>query len=166
MTARAPALALLLAAACVNPAAADPVRALGGMARVGVDVRLDPVQTALSVEQLSRRVSTRLGELAPTLTVDPASRDRLDLDVAVRRHGASALRGFWLPFSGTYAIGPVRLRVERLVTVTGVPAAVPATVWHTERHAAGPWRSAPDDVLKLVDETLTEFVGAYRTARR
>jgi hypothetical protein len=165
MAARATALALLLTAVCVSPAAAEPARALGGLARVAVDVRLHPAQTGLSVEQLARRVSTRLGELTPALTVDPASSDRLDLDVAVRRHGASALRGFWLPFSGTYAIGPVRLRLERLVTMAGVPAAVPATVWHTERHAAGPWRSASDDVLKLVDETITEFAEAYRNRK-
>jgi hypothetical protein len=166
MRVRAQAVALLLAVASVSPAAAEPPRALGGLARVGVDVRLNPAPTGLSVEQLSLRVSTRLSDLAPSLTIDPASSDRLDLDVAVRRHGASALRGFWLPFSGTYAIGPVRLRVERMVTVAGVPTAVPATVWRAERHAAGPWRSATDDVLKLVDETLTAFVGAYRTARR
>jgi len=119
----------------------------------------------LSSVQLMQRIDSRLRTDAPALTLDPASSSRLRFSVLVRPYGATALRGFWLPFSGTYGIGPVRLSVERAAVVTGVSTPVLASVWHTERQAAGPWRESPAEIVKLLDETLSEFVDVYRRSR-
>jgi len=113
MKALALSVALLLAATSVSLAAAEPARGLAGLTTIGVDVELHPSQESLSSEQLARRIAARLREAAPALTLDPASPARLRLTVVVRPYSATALRGFWLPFSGTYGIGPVRLSVER-----------------------------------------------------
>ena len=154
-------VALLLAATSVSLAAAEPARGLGGLTTIGVDVELDPSQESLSSEQLARRINARLREAAPTLTVDPASSARLRLTVGVRPYSATSLRGFWLPFSGIYGIGPVRLSVERTATVAGVSAPLLASVWHAERQAAGPWRESPTEIVKLLDEALSDFLDAY-----
>src|SRR5262245_9761791 len=161
MRALALSVALLLALTCESLAAADPARSLAGLTTIGVDVDLDPSQTSLSPEELTRRIDVRLRAAAPALTLDPASPSRLRLTVFVRPYGATALRGFWLPFSGTYGIGPVRLSVERMATVTGASTPVLASVWHAERQAAGPWRDTPTEIAKLLDEALSEFLDAY-----
>jgi len=152
----------LLMAGLWRPALADPVSELAGLSKVGVDVELDPSQETLSTERLARRIVAHLSEGTPGLAFDPAARDRLRLAVAVRPYGATALRGFWLPFSGTYGIGPVRLSLERVVTITGVAEPVRASVWHTERLAAGPWSKSPGEILGLLDETVTIFLQAYQ----
>jgi len=162
MTASALTLLLALVAGLVRAAAAEPAHALAGLGTIGVDVELDSSQESLSAERLARRIHARLSEGAPALTLGPVSRDRLRLTVAVRPYSATTLRGFWLPFSGTYGIGPVRLSLERLATIVGVPEPVRASVWHAERQAAGPWRDSPGEILKLVDETLAEFLDAHR----
>lgn len=161
MRALALSVALLVVLTCESLAAAEPARGLAGLTTIGVDVELDPSQTSLSSVELTRRIDARLRAAAPALTLDPASPARLRLTVVVRPYGATALRGFWLPFSGTYGIGPVRLSVERAATVTGVSTPVLASVWHAERQAAGPWRESPGEIVKLLDETLTEFLDAY-----
>jgi hypothetical protein len=161
MRALALSVALLLAPTFTNLAAADSARSLAGLTTIGVDVELDPSQTSFSSEELTRRIGARLRAAAPTLTLDPASPARLRLTVFVRPYGATALRGFWLPFSGTYGIGPVRLSVERTATVTGVATPVVASVWHAERQAAGPWRESPAEIVRLLDEALSEFIDAY-----
>ena len=97
----------------------------------------------------------------PALILDRASSSRLRLTVVVRPYSATALRGFWLPFSGTYGIGPVRLSVERTAVPVGVSTPVLASVWHTERQAAGPWRESPAEIVRLLDEALSEFLDAY-----
>jgi len=109
-----------------------------------------------------RQIDSRLRAAAPALTLDPASMSRLRFSVLVRPYNATALRGFWLPFSGTYGIGPVRLSVERTAMVTGVSSPVLASVWHAERQAAGPWRESPAEIVKLLDATLSEFLDAYQ----
>jgi len=162
MTASTLTLFFLFVAGLVRPAAAEPARALAGLSTIGVNVDLDPSQESLSAERLAQRIQARLSEGAPALTLGPVGRDRLRLTVAVRPYGATALRGFWLPFSGTYGIGPVRLSLERMAIVVGVPEPVRANVWHAERQAAGPWRDSPVEILKLVDETLADFLDAYR----
>src|SRR5262245_48624902 len=159
MRALALSVALLLASTSAS-LAAEPAPSLAGLTTIGVDVELDPSQTSLSSEQLARQIDARL-RAAPGLTLDHASPARLRLTVLVRPYGATALRGFWLPFSGTYGIGPVRLSVERMATVRGVPTPVLASVWHAERQAAGPWRDSPAEIVKLLDEALTEFLDAY-----
>lgn len=160
MRALALSVALLLAPTSTSLAAADPAPSLAGLTTIGVDVELDPSQTSLSPVELTRRIDARLRAAAPALTLDPASPARLRLTVFVRPYGATALRGFWLPFSGTYGIGPVRLSVERRATVMGVSTPVLASVWHTERQAAGPWRDSPAEIVKLLDEALSEFLDA------
>ena len=161
MMARALALLCALVAGLSCPAAAEPSRALAGLVTVGIDVELAASQESVSAEQLTQRIRARLREGAPALTLDPAARDRLRLGVAVRPHGASTLRGFWLPFSGTYGIGLVRLSLERVVTIAGVRDPVRASVWHAERQAAGPWRESPAEILTLLDATLADFLDAY-----
>jgi len=153
--------AFLLAATSVSAADAEPARGLAGLATIGVDVELDPSQTSLSSAELMRRIDSRLRTAAPALTLDPASSSRLRFSVVVRPYSATALRGFWLPFSGTYGIGPVRLSVERTAVVTGVSTPVLASVWYAERQAAGPWRESPAEIVRLLDETLSEFLAAY-----
>ena len=154
-------VALLLAAPSVAQATAEPASALAGVTTIGVDVELHPSQESLSPEQLARQIESRLRAAAPALTVDPASPTRLRLTVRVRPYSATALRGFWLPFSGTYGIGPVRLSVERTAMVTGTSEPVLASVWHAERQAAGPWRESPAEIFKLLDQALSDFLDAY-----
>jgi hypothetical protein len=154
-------VALLLAAPSVAQATADPTSALAGVTTIGVDVELHPSQESLSPAQLAHRIETRLRAAAPALTVDPASPTRLRLTVLVRPYNATALRGFWLPFSGTYGIGPVRLSVERTAMVTGTSEPVLASVWHAERQAAGPWRESPAEIFTLLDQALADFLDAY-----
>src|SRR5438093_70145 len=166
MTASALTLLLALVAGLVRAAAAEPAHALVGLGPIGLDVELDPSQESLSAERLARRIHARLSEGAPALPLAPVGRDRLRLTVAVRPYGATTLRGFWLPFSGTYGIGPVRLSLERLTTVVGVPEPVRASVWPAERQAAGPWRESPAEILKLLDQTPAEFPDAYRRRLR
>jgi len=156
-------LALSVALLFVAPsvATAEPTSALAGVTTIGVDVELHPSQESLSPEKLVHRIETRLRAAAPALTVDPASPTRLRLTVLVRPYNATALRGFWLPFSGTYGIGPVRLSVERIAMVTGTSAPLLASVWHAERQAAGPWRESPAEIFKLLDQALSDFLDAY-----
>jgi hypothetical protein len=151
----------LLAVGLPSPAAAGALRALDGLGAVGVDVELDVSHEAMAPERLARRIQARLTDGAPRLTVDPAARDRLRLAVAVQPHGATELRGFWLPFSGTYGIGPVRLSLERVVTLVGGTEPIRASVWHVERQAAGPWRESPAEILKLLDANVADFLSAY-----
>jgi len=161
MEALALSAALVLAVTSVSLAAAEPARGLAGLTTIGVDVDLDPSQESLSPEQLARRIDARLRSAAPALILDPASATRLRLTVVVRPYSATTLRGFWLPFSGTYGIGPVRLSVERTAMVTGMSTPLVASVWHAERQAAGPWRESPAEIFKLLDEALSEFLDAY-----
>ena len=154
-------VALFLAVTSASAAAAQAAGGLTGLTTIGVDVELDPSQTSLSSAQLMQRIDSRLRTAAPALTLDPASSSRLRFSVLVRPYNATALRGFWLPFSGTYGIGPVRLSVERTAAVTGMSTPVLVSVWHTERQAAGPWRESPAEIVKLLDEALIEFVDAY-----
>ena len=152
---------VLLAATSPNAAAAEAARGLAGLTTIGVDVELDPSQTSFSSAQLMRQIDSRLRAAAPALTIDPASSSRLRFSVLVRPYSATALRGFWLPFSGTYGIGPVRLSVERTAMVTGVSMPLLASVWQAERQAAGPWRESPAEIARLLDETLSDFLDAY-----
>jgi hypothetical protein len=83
--------------------------------------------------------------------------DRIRLTVSVRPVSATTLRGFWLPFSGVYGVGTLRLAVERMVTLPGVARAVPAVVWQAERALAGPWRNADQDIARSLDEMAAEL---------
>ena len=161
MAALALILLCLLTAGLPRSAAAEPARALAGLATVGVDVELKAGHEAIAAERLARRIQARLSD-GGRLTIDPDARDRLRLTVAVQPHGATALRGFWLPFSGTYGIGPVRLSVERPVTLVGGSEPIRASVWHVERQAAGPWRDSASEILQLLDANVADFLEAFR----
>ena len=81
---------------------------------------------------------------------------------------ASELRGFWLPLSGTYAIGYVRLEVERAVTLPGPAASVPtvpAVVWQADQVIAGPWRQADGKIYDAVEKLTAAFLEDYRRTR-
>jgi hypothetical protein len=51
--------------------------------------------------------------------------------------------------------------VERPAMVPGMSTPLLASVWHAERQAAGPWRESPDEILKLLDQALADFLDAY-----
>jgi hypothetical protein len=70
---------------------------------------------------------------------------------------ATTRRGFWLPFSGIYGIGSVRLAVERMVTVPDIERAVPAVVWQATRAVAGPWRKTDQEIARSLDDMAAEL---------
>jgi hypothetical protein len=148
-------LALVVA---VTPAVAG---ILDDVARIAVSVEMEHPVEGTAVDALERRLSAFLVDLAPVLTLDAASPDHLRLTVAVRPHSSSALRGYYLPFSGTYAIGTVRLSLERAVQLPGrVPRTVPAIVWQRERAVATRWAAAG----AAVDGAVAELLEALKTA--
>lgn len=118
-------------------------------------------------DALEQRIERALREHPSAPAPDAASPHKLRLVATVRALGASELRGFWLPFSGTYAIGHVRLEVERAVTLQAPAAAstVPAIVWQAERLIARPWRQVETGIGDAVDELVAAFLEDYRRAR-
>jgi hypothetical protein len=161
---------VLLALLVVTPTGAwgqDSARGLRGLARVVLDVSLAPDvvdlrdETEQWIEQALREQPT-----APALSREGA--DKLRLVVTVQAKNASELRGFWLPFSGIYAIGYVRLEVERAVAPPGpAPAAgpVPAIVWQADRLISAPWRQAEAAIRDAVEKLMAVFLEDYRRAR-
>jgi hypothetical protein len=133
---------------------------------VVIELALPPDLLELE-DGLEQRMERALREHPAAPGVDAASPHKLRLVVAVQARGASELRGFWLPFSGTYAIGPVRLEVERVVALPGPPPAptAPAIVWQAERLIAGPWGQVVTRVGNAADELVAEFLEDYRRAR-
>jgi hypothetical protein len=141
-------LSLLLTVA--GPAIADD-------GRVHVAIEIDHQPRATTADDLRSRLVAALcgGDAAGTIRSSVA--DRIRLTVSVRAVSATTLRGFWLPFSGVYGVGTVRLAVERMVTVPGVARAVPAVVWQVERAVAGPWRTTDQDIARSLEEMATEL---------
>ena len=135
---------------------------------MALEVALAPDLVDLE-DDLEQRMERALRERAPAPVPDRGSAHKLRLVATVRAQNASELRGFWLPFSGTYAVGTVRLEVERAVTLPGpTPAAsttVPAIVWQAERLIARPWRQVETDIGDAVDELMRAFLEDYRRAR-
>ena len=145
-------------AVAVTPAVAG---ILDDVARIAVSVEMEHPVEATAVDALERRLNAFLVDLAPALTLDAASPDHLRLTVAVRPYSSSALRGYYLPFSGTYAIGTVRISLERTVRLPGgVPQTVPAIVWQRERAVATRWAAAG----AAIDGAVTELLETLRTA--
>ena len=157
------ALAIGLGTAPCN--AADSADGLSLLRRVSVLVNLEHPIDPVSVEDLVARVEEMVRGADPPLTVLETASDRIRLTVTVSPVSATTLRGFWLPFSGTYGIGAIRLEVERTVTLPGMPRPLAATVWQTERVVAGPWRTAGPDTMRVVDELLAELADARRQVR-
>lgn len=160
-------LSALLGVASTCAWAQDPARGLRGLARVALDISLAPdvVDLRDEIEQRMEQV-LREGPTAPALSRDGA--DKLRLVVTVRAVSASALRGFWLPLSGTYAIGYVRLEIERAVALPGpTPSSVPvpAIVWQADRLVSASWRRVEAEIGDAVDKLLGVFLEDYRRTR-
>jgi hypothetical protein len=161
-TLHAPLLAVLLLAA---PAAAQaPAAGLRALPGVAIDVVVSPDHPGVTGEALAGRVETALRAGRPAPAVEPGSADVLRLTVAVHRVSATELRGFYLPFSGFYGLGSVRLVVERAASVPGVTGPVRAVVWQAERSARGPWERSAAAVVALADALVAGFLEDYRRA--
>lgn len=158
-------IAAILVTALLTVAASASAEGLRGVRRVSLAVDLQHPVDALSVEDLLGRLENGVRRAEPAMSAGEGATDRLRLVVSVRPVSATTLRGFWLPFSGTYAIGSIALEMERLVTVPGARHAFPATVWQAERTAAGPWPTAAAEVRRLTDELIAEWLEAHRQAR-
>lgn len=141
-------LSLLLIVA--GPAIADDRRA-----HVAIEIEHQPQAT--TVEDLRSRLVAALCGGDSAGTIRSSVGDRIRLTISVRPVSGTTLRGFWLPFSGVYGVGTVRLAVERMVTLPGVARAVPAVVWQAERAVAGPWRNADQDITRSLDEMAAEL---------
>lgn len=146
-------------------AAPDSPGGLASLRRVSVLVDLEHPIDPVSVEDLVARVEEALRGAEPPVAIHEAATDRIRLIVSVGPVSATTLRGFWLPLSGTYGIGSVRLAVERPVTLPGTPRPLTATVWQTDRRVAGPWRTIGASTMLVVEEVLAELVDARRQVR-
>jgi len=167
MAAASLAVVALLVLTAASAQAQDAAGGLRGLPRVALELTLAPDLTGLE-DDLEQRVERALREQPPAPALDSTSTPKLRLVVTVRAVGASELRGFWLPFCGTYAVGIVRLEVARVVTLPGAPApaaSVPAIVWHAERLIARPWLHVEMAVGGAVDELIAAFLEDYRRAR-
>ena len=118
----------------------------------------------LSADELTRHVEAMLADAASRPLIDVANSNRLRLRVSVRPISAATLRGFYLPFSGTYGIESVRLSVARAAAVAGVTRSIPAVVWEEERLVAAPWRQTPPAVMRAVNEIVSVFLTSYQAA--
>jgi len=146
-------------------AAEESVRGLQGLRRVAIEIAFSPAHPGVPVDDAQARIEGVLrGSLPSAPIVDGRSPDRLRLIISVRQVSSSELRGFYLPFSGSYGIGLVRLAAERMVTAPGVSAPVRAAVWQAERHTRAPWRTSGEEILGLAEDLAELFVEDYRRA--
>jgi hypothetical protein len=159
-------LAALLAslAALSAPAHAQSWQGLQGLAKVALEIGVARELPGLGIDTVEIHLEQRLHESQPAPAIERGSEERLQLELAVHQVSSSELRGFYLPFSGDYAIGSVRLAVVRPVRIGGREAPVPAITWHAERQVRGPWASSGRVVLALVDDMLDELLQDYRRA--
>jgi hypothetical protein len=145
--------------------AAVAAQAPGDILRLAVVVDLEHPVTGADGDDLGRRLAAFLAAQGPAVALDAASPDRLRLTVSVRPYSSTALRGFFLPFSGTYGIGPVRLSLERAVVLPGrTPGTVTAIVWQRERVVATRW-SAAGGAIDVAVQELLEALQAAGAAR-
>lgn len=163
-----PALVALLSLGLALPrpgqAVDEAVRGLQGLRRVALVISFSPAHPGVPAEDLERRLEEMLSATQPAPLLDPRSPDRLRLTVSVSGISTSDLRGFYLPLSGKYGIGQVRLSVERLASINGVGAPVRAVVWEAERQARGPWRSSATEIMAIADDLAEAFLDDYRRA--
>ena len=158
-------LLIALVGALLAVVAETSAQGLTGLRRVSLAVDVQYPLDALSAEDLLARLEDGLRQAEPAMSVNESATDRLRLVVSVRPVSGTTLRGFWLPFSGTYGIGPVMLELERLVSVPGAPRPFPAIVWQAERIATGPWRTAGTEIMQLTGDLIAEWLDARRQAR-
>jgi hypothetical protein len=162
--------ALLLLGACSPTraggaeAAAGAAVGLSALGAVSLHVELAPQGPPLDPGALTRRLAAGLRGEPRAPRLDPASRDRLLLRVGVFAISSAGLRGFWLPFSGDYAVGSVRLALERPARLESTGAPLPAVVWSAEQPVAAAGRAASAAVLAAVDLLAAEFAAACATA--
>jgi hypothetical protein len=140
---------------------------LRGVKRVAIEIVFTPDHPQLAPEVMEKRLEDALLASPAAPRPDPKSTDRLRLVVAVREVSGNDLRGFYLPLSGTYGIGTVRLAVERQVVVAGergtaAGAPIPALVWQVDRQAHGPWRRSGAEIMALVDDLVATFIEDLR----
>lgn len=166
-------LGLMLGLVLTAPAVEGAWPGLKGLKRVAVEVVFTPDHPQLAPEVVEKRMEDVLLANPTAPKLDANSTDRLRLVVAVREVSSSDLRGFYLPMSGSYGIGTVRLAVERQVVLAGepvrpggapVPASppMPALVWQVERQARGPWRRSGAEIMALVDDLVATLVEDLR----
>ena len=154
-------LALLLTTIAADMARVDAAwPGLRGVKRVAVEVVFAPDHPLLAPEVVEKRVEDALLASAVAPKPDPRSTDRLRLVISVRQVTTNELRGYYLPMSGAYAVGLVRLAVERQMIVPGaVPtSAVPAIVWQVERQAVGPWGRSREQIMALIDDLIATLI--------
>ena len=157
----------ILVVASTRADAQEAARGLRGLTRVVLEISLSP-DLVDSRDDVEQRLEQALREQAPAPAPVRDGTDKLRLVVRVQAKDASELRGFWLPLSGTYAIGYVRLSVERAVTLPGPTASgltVPAVVWEADQLIAAPWREVDGKVHDAVDKLAGLFLEDYRRTR-
>jgi hypothetical protein len=142
---------------------ADERSRLAGLRQVSVSVDLGHRLDGMTAHTLAEHLFGALRKSQPPLAIQDGLSDRIRFTVSVRSVSATTLRGFWLPFSGTYGIGALRLGVERMVTLSGVPGAFPALVWQTERTVGTAWRESDREIVRLLDEMVAELLEARRS---
>jgi hypothetical protein len=157
-------LLAMLAGMTGGTAVAEDLPALAALHRVNVSVDLAHPLESTTADDLVAHLAGALRRAEPPITVGDSATDRIRLTVFVRPMSATTLRGFWLPFSGTYGIGTLRLGVERVVTLPGASRAFPAVVWQTERAVGGPWRVTHRDIARLLDDIVADLLKARRQA--
>ena len=154
-------LGLLLTVLVAGAARVDAAwPGLRGVKRVAIEVVFAPDHPQLAPEVVEKRLEDALLANPAAPKPDPRSADRLRLVVAVRQVTTSDLRGYYLPWSGYYGVGTVRLAVERQMILPGSPptAAIPAIVWQVDRHALGPWRRSREEIMALIDDLVATLI--------
>jgi hypothetical protein len=146
----------------VEPAAAQGWPGLVGMGKVATEIAMARELPGLGIDTVEVRVERMLADARPAPALDRNSADRLQVAITVAPVSSSELRGFYLPFSGVYGIGSVRLSVIRPVRVGARQVPVSAIVWQAERQVRGPWHGSGAEVLAVLDELLGEFLDDYR----
>ena len=115
---------------------------LRGVKRVAIEVVFAPDHPQLAPEVVEKRLEDALLANPAAPKPDPRS------------------AGYYLPWSGYYGVGTVRLAVERQMILPGSPptAAIPAIVWQVDRHALGPWRRSREEIMALIDDLVATLI--------
>ena len=152
-------IGVLLGPGFVTASAA--AEAPGDVLRLAVVVDLEHPVSGADADDLGRSLAAFVAARGPAVALDAASPDRLRLTVSVRPYSSTALRGFFLPFSGTYAIGPVRLSLERTVALPGRTSdTFTAIVWQREQVVATRWSTAGPAIGVAVQNLLDALQAA------
>lgn len=161
-----PLLGLLLGLVASGSAPVDAAAwpGLRGIKRVAIEVIFAPDHPQLAPEVVEKRIEDALLANPAAPRPDPRSTDRLRLVVSVRQVTSNDLRGYYLPLSGYYAVGTVRLLVERQMTMPSAPpaSAIPAIVWQVDRPALGPWRRSREEIMALIDDLVATLIDDLR----